>query len=42
MADTLNVDIFSMTLLPEIVPIVGLPHPVINIALTEGQRYSII
>lgn len=42
MADTLNVDIFSMTLLPEIVPIVGLPHPVINIALSEGQIRQLI
>jgi hypothetical protein len=42
MADTLNVDIFSLVKLPKIVPIVNLPHPVYNISLTEEEILQLI
>lgn len=42
MADTLQVDIFSMVQIPKIVPIVNLPHPVYNITLTEDEILMLI
>lgn len=42
MADTLNVDIFSLVKIPKIVPIVNLPHPVYNISLTEDEILQLI
>lgn len=42
MADTLNVDIFSMSRLPELVPIINLSHPVYNFAATESQLRDLI
>lgn len=35
MADTINVDIVSYNVLPKLVPIVGLPHPVLNYSIDE-------
>lgn len=35
MADTINVDIVSYNVLPKLVPIVGLPHPVLNYGIDE-------
>lgn len=42
MADTLNVDVFSMTLLPTKVPIIYMDHPVYGVALTENQLRQLI
>lgn len=42
MADTLQVDIFSMVQVPKNVPIVNLPHPVYNITLTEDEILMLI
>ena len=42
MADTLQVDIFSMVQIPKNVPIVNLPHPVYNITLTEDEILMLI
>lgn len=42
MADTLNIDIFSMPRLPELVPIINLQHPVYNFTATESQLRDLI
>lgn len=42
MADTLNIDIFSLTRVPKIVPIINLPYPVYNFTATESQVRDLI
>ena len=42
MADTLNVDIFSLVKLPKIIPIVNLPYPAYNVTLTEEEILQLI
>lgn len=42
MADTLNIDIFSMPRLPELVPVINLQHPVYNFTATESQLRDLI
>jgi hypothetical protein len=42
MADTLNIDIFSMVQVPKIVPIINLPYPVYNFTATESQVRDLI
>lgn len=42
MADTLQVDIFSMVILPSIIPVIHLPHPAYNVTLTKDQILRLI